>query len=284
MSRVVIMKKKYVVIILLLVITIVTALSIWFNGPYASDMGNTGNWEPGYASPRQYYEEGGQKLKGITKTIDNISYTFDDFGSAIQNENSGQWIGNKFQLDTGIMLKNTWYEIDGELYYFDDEEEVVKNRFIRVNGKRYSLGKSGVLRKLFFRARLHNFGTDESGAIIEEGDFFTGGYHGSYGDYYIVYSKGHGVKQDIGAIDFVEIPTIMWNDKWYSIDKPEYFWKEDYLLVGETYPSTSGKLVYNNDSINVTQGSQIYTKGNDLEQIYIYDKTDNSFYGYVLSE
>ena len=277
-------KTKLIIVAIAVIALLITAFCIWFTGPYASDMGNTGNWKPGYASPRQYYEENGQVLKSVTKTIDSINYTFDDLGSVLQNENSGKWLDNKYQLNTGTMLKNTWYEIDGELYYFDNEEEVIKNRFIRVNDKRYSLGSSGTLQKLFFRARFHNFGTDESGAIIEEGDFFTGGYHGSYGDYYIVYSKGHGAKQDIGAIDFVEIPTIMWNDKWYCIDKPEYFWKEDYLLVGETSPSISGKLVYNNDSINVTQGSQIYTKGNDLEQIYIYDKTDNSFYEYALSE
>ena len=272
------MKKKIVIIILLVL------LGVWIIGPFALPQGNTDQWRPGYASPKQYYEENGEILKGTTKTIDGISYTFDDLGSAMQNENNGQWINDtKYQLDSGIELKKMWYEINGNWYYFNNKGNAIKNHFIKVKGKRYALDDKGALRKVYFKIWGHNFGTEDDGVIIERGGFFTGKKH--IGEYYSVFFRGHGIKRNTRVISFVGEPTVMWDEKFYSKNQPEYFWGKDYKLVGTTVATKESDPEKNGESFNgVADGSQIYIRENNLENIYIYDRTDNSFYGYVLSE
>ena len=280
------MKKKIIiatVIIALLLIVFRVWECVWVLTPDVLDEGDTGAWKPGYASPRQYYEEDGQILKSVTKTIDGINYTFDDLGAVMQEDNNGNWINNtKYQLTSGVELSNMWYDIAGELYYFDDKGETIKDCIIKVNGKQYSFDNRGVLRKYFFQQGGHTFGTGDDGAIIENGYFFS---DGNYGDYYASDFRGYGKLINTTAMEFLGDPFVAWEGIHYYKNKPAYFFENEYVLVGKTeFGGWSEKPQKNGESLGMPEGSRIYIKENNAKQIFIYDQTDNSFYEYVLSE
>ena len=279
-------KIKLIVIAIAVIALLITAFFIWFCGPYATDKGGTGAWKPGYLSPRQYYEENGKNLKGTTKTIDSISYTFDDLGTVIQNENDGKWVNSvNYQLSSGVELKRTWYEINDDLYCFDDEGKVIKDDLIKVNNMQYALDEEGALRKTYFKLWGHTFGTNKDGAIIENGYFYSDGSEGGFGSLYGSNHRGHAHEINTVAMQFPGPPYVIWKSMEYYKSEPAYFFEKDYVLVGETMHTTDTSNQRDGESGTlVTEGSQIYTKGSTLEQIYIYDKTDNSFYEYVLSE
>ena len=271
---------KKIAIIILLVL-----LGVWLLGPFALLQKSTSPWKHGYASPRQYYEKDGQNLKSTTQIIDDISYSFDDIGNVIQDENSGQWINaSKYKLASGVELKSMWYKIDDNWYYFNAKGNAIKNSLIKMDGNRYALDRNGALRKVYFKAWGHNFGTRDNGAIIENGGFFSDKY---MGEYFIARFRGHGMKVDPRTREFSGRPAVMWKGKFYDKDEPAFFFKKDFALSGETSYSKSeyGQAQKDGECINnVAEGAQIYLNNDATEQIFIYDKADNSFYGYVLNE
>ena len=278
--------KSKIKIIIAIISTALLTLCIWFFGPYASNEGDTGTWKPGYASPRQYYEENGEILKSANKIIDGINYTFDDLGNVMQDENDGKWVDStKYQLNSGVELKSMWYEIDGNLYYFNDKGKSVRNGLIKVNNKQYALDGNGVLQKYFFRIWGHVFGTMDDGAIIENDTYFSNGVYRASVPHYKSNFRGHGHKLNVSAAQFHEDPRVTWKGINYFKSKPEYFFEKDYKLVSTTTHSAEGSTKEDgNASEIVARDAQIYLKGKMLDKIFIYDKTDNSFYSYSLDE
>lgn len=271
------MKKNKKFILIFLAVLIFIGASLWLLGPRTSKMGDTKPWKPGYASPKQYYEENGQILKSTTKTIDGISYSFDDLGSAIQDENRGKWIDDaKYQLASGMELSDTWYEIDGKWHYFDHKGNSIKNRFIKVNDKKYFLNSKGELLIGPFSKRTHKFGTTRSGEIKINGAFLD-----EDGEYYATNFLGHGSKESTVAMELPPELQIMWQGTVYYQDTPSYFIEKEYSLVGETKQHLEGFPLQEGQSYGISLRSGIYTKNNESNVIYVLDKEDNTFYSYT---
>lgn len=271
--------KKKMIIAIIIAIPVILLLALYVklhSSPQALDGGDTLPWEPGYASPKQYYEENGQKLKSISKIIDGIKYTFDDIGNARQDENEGEWLDDsKYQLVSGVELKNTWYEIDGQWYYFDSEGITIKDSLIKINNKRYFFNDKGELVREPFSLQSYQYGTTYSGEVMNKGAFWANG------EYYVVNELGYGNIMSTGAIEFKETPQIMWKDIVYYIDSPAYFFKKDYSLEEKVMESVGSYPLKEGESFNLTIGAEIYTKNNETNTIYIYDEINNSFFRYT---
>ena len=271
-------RKKYIkrsALVLLVLIGLV-----WLNGPQSVTLNSMTPWKAGYASPKQYYEENGENLKSTIKIIDNISYTFDDLGNAMQDENDGKWnISLQYHLTSGAALKNTWYKVDDEWYYFDSKGAAIKNKFIKIDGKKYFLKKDGKLARAPFSLRLHRFGATYGGEIIVNGSFLD-----SNGKLYLTNGKGHGRQKSTATMELLPQPQIRWGEITYYQDSPAYFFGKEYSLAGETKSAAESFPLQDGQSLSIPLGAKIYTKNDETGIIYIYDKIDNSFYSYTPGE
>lgn len=272
-------KKIIAVIFVLLLLIIETTFILGvFIGSVAQNMGDTGNWSPGYASPRQYYEENGANLVSTTKTIDGIIFTFDDIGNAIQNETEGVWeVNDRYRLESGTYLKNMWYQIDGDWYFFNKKGVAEKFKFIKVNKKKYFTDEFGRMCTGSFRTGRYRYCAKENGELVineyfrwENADYETN-------------MLGHASKIK-GTVETEPDPAIMWEGNLYIKDKPAYYFKDQYTIVGKTGADSEAYPQNDGESIQIAAGSEIYFKDEPIEVLYIYDKTDNSFYSYMRSE
>ena len=252
------------------------AFVFWSRSLMPINEGSTLPWKPDYASPRQYYEENGQNLKSTSRTIDGINYIFDDIGNAIQDESEGIWLDDaKYQLVSGVELKNKWYEIDERWYYFNNEGTIIKNMFAKINDKKYFFDDKGVLVREPFVFQSHQYGTTYSGEVKTKGSFWVGD------DYYVVDSQGHGKLTSTATIERAPENQIKWDGIIYYQDSPTYFFKDKYILVGETKKHADIFPIQEGYSFNISLGAEIYTKNDESNVIYIYDQPDNTFYSYT---
>ena len=272
-------KKKIYITISALVLLVIIGL-VWLNGPQSVTLNSMTPWKAGYASPKQYYEENGENLKSTIKIIDNISYTFDDLGNAMQDENDGKWnSSSQYHLTSGAALKNTWYKVDDEWYYFNSKGAAIKNKFIKIDGKKYFLEKDGKLATAPFSLRFHRFGATYGGEIIVNGSFID-----SDGKLYLTNGKGHGKQKNTAVIELLPHPQIRWEEITYYQDSPAYFFEKEYSLAGEIKSEAEYSILQDGQALCIPLGAKIYTKNDETGIIYIYDKTVNSFYSYTPGE
>lgn len=266
-----------IIILSLILLAIFGVLIFWLRIPKVVSEGSTLPWKPDYASPKQYYEENGQNIKSTIKIIEGISYTFDDIGNAIQDENDGRWIDDsKYQLASGVELKNTWYEIDGQWYYFNNDGTTIKNGFAIINDKKYFFNDKGELVREPFVFKSHQYGTTYSGEVKTKGSFWIGDV------LYSVNNLGHGKIANTATMEIAPETQLNLNGKTYYQDIPAYFFKNEYILEGRTTKHAEIFPIQEGYSFNISLGAEIYKKNNEADVIYIYDQQDNSFYKYTL--
>ncbi|MDD3339121.1 MAG: hypothetical protein PHS82_09730 [Lachnospiraceae bacterium] len=238
-------------------------------------------WECGYAGPRQYYWNGDVLYKDTQETINGISYEFDSLGYVIQQDNVGFWSDESTKKmytvstepgakeDAG-QLKNMWYIIDGETYYFDKNGYMVADQVLKEDGYLFYVNAEGKLQTGEFEHAGHRYFADDNGIILSHGEA-VGDKKTNENGWLL---EGHVYEAEGWQ------PWFIYNGTMYNRYKGAHYWADSYELL-YTLPNVEEDGVIQGERYYLLRpGDKVYQSKTD-ESLFVLEKQSQSFYEYV---
>lgn len=182
--------------------------------------------------------------------------------AATAGPTNGEWIQNsdgwKFKVE-GKNLKNTWAEINGVWYYFENNEYMAQDTVLYLDGKAYFFDNNGTMATGWQQIKYGMDAYDDvelPELLVERGDLYKNtNYAYAYDDYFWMYFKNDG-----SALE----------NEWLQTDAGLWYYFDEYVMIMDVlnYPITPrrdgiDKKIYGFDENGAMLTGWNYGKGTD---------------------